>query len=111
MPDREHAASADEGSMRKAALITGGTRGIGLGVARELARDGWDLLLSGQRPAHEVASVIDDLKASGRRVEYVAGNIASPEGRAAILDRARTAYGVVNALVNNAGRARPCRPD
>ena len=111
MADREHTARAEESSKRKAALITGGTRGIGFGIARELARDGWDLLLSGQRPAHDVEPVIDELKASGTRVEYVAGNIAAPEGRAAILDRARTTYGVMHALVNNAGRAPRVRAD
>ena len=45
----------------RVALITGGTRGIGLGIARALARDGWSLALSGLRRRDEVASVLDDL--------------------------------------------------
>jgi NAD(P)-dependent dehydrogenase (short-subunit alcohol dehydrogenase family) len=104
MADRER-------SRRRAALITGGTRGIGLGIARALARDGWDLLLSGQRRMDEVASVLQELQTNGVDVEYVAGNIAEASDRAAIVDRARTRYGSVNALVNNAGRAPRVRAD
>jgi 3-oxoacyl-[acyl-carrier protein] reductase len=98
-------------SLPRSALITGGTRGIGLGVARALARDGWDLLLSGQRKADEVATVLAELGRLGVNVDYIAGNIAEPEDRAAILDRARTRYGTINALVNNAGRAPRVRAD
>jgi 3-oxoacyl-[acyl-carrier protein] reductase len=40
------------------ALVTGGTRGIGLGIARALAADGWSLALCGMRSADEVARVV-----------------------------------------------------
>jgi 3-oxoacyl-[acyl-carrier protein] reductase len=102
MPDR---------SLPRSALITGGTRGIGLGVARALARDGWDLLLSGQRKLDDVATVLAELAQLGVNVDYVAGNIADANDRAAILDRARSRYGTINALVNNAGRAPRVRAD
>jgi 3-oxoacyl-[acyl-carrier protein] reductase len=100
-----------ERSTPRAALITGGTRGIGLGIARALARDGWNLLLSGQRTAAEVAGVLHELEETGVAVEYVAGNIAEASDRAAIVDRARSHYGCVHALVNNAGRAPRVRAD
>jgi 3-oxoacyl-[acyl-carrier protein] reductase len=118
MPDREQTSDTPalterdarvEG--RRAALITGGTRGIGLGIARALARDGWNLLLSGQRSVDEVSSVVRELEDLGIRVEYVSGNISEPAARAAIVDRARACYGTVNALVNNAGRAPLVRAD
>jgi NAD(P)-dependent dehydrogenase (short-subunit alcohol dehydrogenase family) len=118
MPDREHTPDTPSPSKRearvegsRAALITGGTRGIGLGIARALAREGWNLLLSGQRSADDVSSVVRELERLRIRVEYVAGNIADPAGRAAIVDRARACYGTVNALVNNAGRAPRVRAD
>jgi 3-oxoacyl-[acyl-carrier protein] reductase len=100
-----------DGSTRRAALITGGTRGIGLGVARALARDGWDLLLTGQRSAGEAGAVLQELQASGGAIEYIAGDISDAGDRAAIVDRARTHYGCVSALVNNAGRAPRVRAD
>jgi len=96
---------------RRAAVVTGGTRGIGLGICRELARDGWDLLLSGQRPAADVAPVLEELRQVGGRVEYIAGNIADAATRTTIVDRAHERYGAVHALVNNAGRAPRVRAD
>ena len=105
----DHASVAS--TSRKAALVTGGTRGIGLAVARALAGDGWDLLLSGQRPATDVAAVVQDLQTLGGRVDYVSADISQAAGRAAILERARANHGAVNALVNNAGRAPRVRAD
>ena len=99
------------GPQRKAALVTGGTRGIGLGIARALAREGWDLLLSGQRSISDVSAVLDDLRTQETSVDYVAADISQSEGRAAIVERARSNHGAVNALVNNAGRAPRVRAD
>ena len=98
-------------ALPRSALITGGTRGIGLGVAQALARDGWNLLLSGQRKADDVSPVLGELGRLGVNVDYVAGNIAEPGDRAAIVERARARYGTLNALVNNAGRAPRVRAD
>jgi len=98
-------------SLPRSALITGGTRGIGLGIARALARDGWDLLLSGQRKLDEVSTVLRELEKLGVNVDYVAGDIAEAADRTAIVDRARARYGTLNALVNNAGRAPRVRAD
>src|SRR6188472_730685 len=103
-------ADAARGS-RRVALVTGGTRGIGLGIARELAREGWDLLLSGLRPAPDVSSVIDGLQAAGGKVEYVAADISQPAGRTSLVDHVRSQHGALNALVNNAGRAPRVRAD
>ena len=93
------------------AVVTGGTRGIGLGICRELARDGWDLLLSGRRAVADIARTLDELRSLGHGVEYVSGNIADTDTRAAIVDRAHERYGAVHALVNNAGRAPRVRAD
>src|SRR5204863_8455864 len=87
------------------ALVTGGTRGIGLGVARALAQDGWDLALCGVRPEADVTAVLDDLRAVGGAVHYCAADLARAEDRVRLVDTVRARYGAVNALVNNAGRA------
>lgn len=98
--------------MAKTALITGGSRGIGLGIAEKLATEKWDLLINGVRPEADVGEPLAKLRALGARVDYVAGDIGSTEGRATILAAARAFAGrSVNLLVNNAGVAPKVRAD
>ncbi|GMQ26385.1 3-ketoacyl-ACP reductase [Algoriphagus sp. oki45] len=97
--------------MRKVALITGGTRGIGLGIAQKLAKEGIDLALNGVRAKEEVEDVISDLEKEGIRVEYFPGNIAEQNDRASILNGVKEKLGKLNFLVNNAGVAPPVRAD
>ena len=97
--------------MDRVALITGGTRGIGLGIARALAADGWDLLLTGLRPESDVTAVVDEMRRGGGHAEYVAADIADPSARASLVEHVRRRFGTVTALVNNAGRAPRVRAD
>jgi len=97
--------------MTKAALITGGTRGIGLGIARALAREGWRLAVGGMRPEPDARATLDELRALGADVHYVRGDLAQRGDRARIAAEARAALGPINALVNNAGRAPRVRAD
>jgi NAD(P)-dependent dehydrogenase (short-subunit alcohol dehydrogenase family) len=96
---------------RRTALVTGGTRGIGLGIAGALAKEHWDLMLGGVRPEADVAGVLDELRQHGGAVHYVAADLAAPADRARLLGDLRTRFGTVNALVNNAGRAPAIRAD
>ena len=96
---------------RRTALVTGGTRGIGLGVARALAREGWDLALGGVRPEADVRPAIEELRALGASVRYLAGDLSRPADRQRIVEDTRAAFGAVHALVNNAGRAPSVRAD
>jgi NAD(P)-dependent dehydrogenase (short-subunit alcohol dehydrogenase family) len=93
------------------ALVTGGTRGIGLGIARALAPEGWRLILTGLRPAEEVAPVVTELSRRGTGVEYRVVDVADATARADLIEFVRARHGTVNALVNNAGRAPRVRAD
>ena len=93
------------------ALITGGSRGIGLGIARALAREGWDLAIGGVRNASEVAPVLSELRGYGHHVHYVQANVAVAADRARLVSDVRRELGLPTALVNNAGRAPAVRAD
>jgi 3-oxoacyl-[acyl-carrier protein] reductase len=96
---------------KRTALVTGGTRGIGLGVARALAKDGWDLALCGVRGDTDVSTIVSELKGLGASVEYTKADISRPDDRARLAETIRQRCGAVNALVNNAGRAPRVRAD
>jgi NAD(P)-dependent dehydrogenase (short-subunit alcohol dehydrogenase family) len=93
------------------ALVTGGTRGIGLGIARALASEGWRLILTGLRPLDQVSVAVADLARLGAAVEYRIADVADAAARADLVEFVRARYGTVNALVNNAGRAPRVRAD
>lgn len=97
----------NSGQAGKTALVTGGTRGIGLGIAKSLANEGWNLILNGMRQEESVQEVLLGLRSKGIEVAYVQGDIGRDEGRNAIREAARKASGAqsVNLLVNNAGVA------
>ncbi|HEV3061718.1 MAG TPA: 3-ketoacyl-ACP reductase [Vicinamibacterales bacterium] len=97
--------------MARTALVTGGTRGIGFGIARALAHDGWSLAIGGLRPDAEVAGSLDELRALGAAVHYLRGDLARRDDRVRVAAEARAALGPINALVNNAGRAPRVRAD
>ncbi len=97
--------------MRKYALITGGTRGIGLGIAEALAGRGFSLAVNGVRVESEVKPVLEKLRKQAPEVIYCQGNISNTEGRERILHQVKEAYGTVDVLVNNAGVAPENRQD
>src|SRR5215471_17452901 len=95
----------------RSALVTGGTRGIGLGVARALAADGWRLALCGVRAEADVAGVIEELRRNSPMVHYSAADLSKAGDRARLVETVRSGFGAVNVLVNNAGRAPRVRAD
>lgn len=99
--------------MNKIALITGGSRGIGFGIAERLAAEHWNLVINGVRPEDAVAEPLRKLRGHGVRVAYARGDIGSAEGREAILKACDgfTGGNAINLLVNNAGVAPKVRAD
>ena len=93
------------------ALITGGSRGIGLGIAKSLAAQGCNLAINGMRPEESVSETLDSLRQTGVKVIYCQGNVAAPEARANMVAKIKTEFGQLNFLVNNAGVAPSERKD
>jgi NAD(P)-dependent dehydrogenase (short-subunit alcohol dehydrogenase family) len=90
---------------KQVALVTGGSRGIGLGIARNLAGQGFNLAINGMRPEEQVAEALDELRAMGVEVQYAPGDIGGSESRQRIINTVRERFGKLNWLVNNAGVA------
>lgn len=97
--------------MDKIALITGGSRGIGLGIAKELAKIGFNLAINGVRNQESVQSVLDELKNYGVEVCYAQGDISNKTDREKIFSKIMDEFGQLNVLVNNAGIAPRERKD
>lgn len=97
--------------MKPIALITGGSRGIGLGIAQHLAGAGFDLAINGVRTEDAVQEPLAELRALGADVLYCQGDIASADARAGILATINAHFGRLNVLVNNAGVAPKERRD
>ena len=92
--------------MRPVALVTGGNRGIGLGITQRLLADGYAVSILATR--EEPAGLLDELRViaqDDKAVRYVRGSVADPEDHAQYLDDAVDAWGRLDVLVNNAGVA------
>lgn len=97
--------------MKRVALITGGSRGIGFGIALQLAQNGFDLAINGMREATDVVDAINQLKSFGVDVIYCRGNIASSGDRENMMSEVKNYFNKLHVLVNNAGVAPKERKD
>ncbi|HSD26033.1 MAG TPA: 3-ketoacyl-ACP reductase [Vicinamibacteria bacterium] len=97
--------------MRRIALVTGGTRGIGLGIARALARDGFDLVVCGLREEAEVAPALAELRSGGAAAHYLRADVGERADRLRLVSEVRERLGRLHLLVNNAGVGPRVRAD
>jgi len=100
-----------QNGMKKTALITGGARGIGFGVAKKLAEDGFNIVIFGTRGAEDVWDSIQELNTLGSETLYVQGNVAEADACEACVRKAVEKFGKLDLLVNNAGVAPKVRAD
>lgn len=91
--------------MNKVALVTGGSRGIGFGIAKELAKAGFDLAINGVREEKYALENLLELRKNTNQVIYVQGNIGIEKDRKHIYSEVISHFGQVHVLVNNAGIA------
>ncbi len=91
-------------SIKRNAIITGSTSGIGLGVAEAMAKSGMNVMLNGFGDAAEIEATRARLAASyGVDVRYNGADMTKPEQIDALVADTRTAFGQVDVVVNNAG--------
>ena len=97
--------------MAKTALITGGARGIGFGIAAKLAEEGYDLVIADIQEKKNVLENIEKLETTGSNVIYCRCDISNSDSRAQMLAELKEKCGSLNVLVNNAGVAPSVRAD
>ena len=96
---------------QKAALITGGARGIGHGIATQLAGEGYAIAVMDVIAEEQVKENINKVTSFGTPVTYINGDITSDESRRAVLRKIDAEFGRLDVLINNAGVAPKVRMD
>jgi NAD(P)-dependent dehydrogenase (short-subunit alcohol dehydrogenase family) len=89
--------------MKKTALVTGGTRGIGFAICIRLAKDGFNIALAGRRPQSECEKNLEALAAVTTDYLYISANVSDFEDRKRIIEETLRRFGALHVLVNNAG--------
>ncbi len=90
----------------KAAVVTGGSRGIGKAIALRLAQQGADICFSYVSNADAAAATAREIEALGRRAVAVQANVTQPDAAEELIKAALDAFGKVDILINNAGITR-----
>ncbi|MBN2181015.1 MAG: SDR family NAD(P)-dependent oxidoreductase, partial [Sedimentisphaerales bacterium] len=97
---------------RPVAIVTGASRGIGKGIATELASLGFDIVVNyfdftsdGKPDSSRAEQTKKEIKALGAKCEILRGDISSAADRDSLVDLARSKFGRCDMLVNNAGVA------
>ena len=100
-------ADADESrGERRVAIVTGAARGIGRAVALQLARDGFAVIANYRGDEEMAQSLIADIRDAGGVAQALKADITDADDVATLLEGTLSAYGRVDALVNNAGITR-----
>src|SRR5512138_923699 len=91
---------------RQVALVTGGSRGIGKGIATALAGAGFDIVINHFDPDEAAAEQTrQDIEALGVRCRALRGDVSSAPDRVVLVDVMKREFGRLDLLVNNAGVA------
>ena len=93
--------------INKVALVTGSTQGIGLGIAERLAKEGADIIVAGRVEDERSAVAAEQVKAHGRRVCILAGDISEVDTCRYLINEGAARIGPIDILVNNAGVEKP----
>ncbi|MGH8161948.1 MAG: SDR family oxidoreductase [Gammaproteobacteria bacterium] len=88
---------------RKAAIVTGGSDGIGEAVAQRLASDGFAMAVNYAGNADKAQAVVPDIKAKGGKAIAVQGDVSNPQDVERLFASTREAFGRIDVVVNSAG--------
>jgi 3-oxoacyl-[acyl-carrier protein] reductase len=90
----------------RTAIVTGASKGIGAALAKQLASDGFQVIVNYSASAGAAQEVVAVIEKAGGHAKAVAGDVADPAAVRTLFDRAEADFGPVDVLVNNAGIAK-----
>ena len=91
----------------KVALVTGGSRGIGAGIAKRLASDGAAVAITFAKDAQSASAVVEAIEKAGGKAVSIQADAADPKAVQSAVNLAVSKLGKLDILVNNAGTAIP----
>lgn len=86
----------------KVVVITGASSGLGEATARLLAKKGAKVVI-GSRRTEKLEAIVHDIRAEGGQAEFIGMDITKPQEVQALIEKALSAFGQIDVLVNNAG--------
>ena len=89
--------------MRKAAIVTGASRGIGRAIAKRLSQDGFAIVVNYAGNAREAEAAVDEIKSAGDEAIAVKADVANPADVEHLFEETLKSFGSVDVVVNNAG--------
>jgi 3-oxoacyl-[acyl-carrier protein] reductase len=87
----------------RTAIVTGGAKGIGRGIAEAFANEGADVAIADIASNDQASEVIEAIKKAGRRALFIRTDVADEQQVQSMVEAAHTAFGHIDILVNNAG--------
>ena len=87
----------------KVAVVTGASKGIGGGIAKELAAEGASVVVNYASAKHDADRVVDEISKRGGKAISIHGSVANKSEVERLLTEAQTAFGKIDIVVNNAG--------
>ncbi len=97
--------------MKRTALITGGSSGIGFAIAQKLVALGFDIIITGRKSTEEISEKLEILKKSKNEVIYIQSDASKSESRQNLIEYISQNHREISVLVNNAGVAPKIRMD
>lgn len=97
--------------MKKTAIVTGGSKGIGLAITRQLGSEGYNMVIMARQSQEKYRETLNDLSERGISWLYVQGDISKGEDRQRLVSETVKTFGNIHVLINNAGVAPVTRYD